>query len=249
MDPSSESPLLASRTWETVGRPLLLVPLGSTEQHGPHLPLDTDTRIATTVARRAARELRHCGVDAAVAPAIAYGSSGEHQDFPGTISIGREALALMLLELGRSAGEWAGRVVFVNGHGGNVDALTDAVRRLRDEGRDAAWVPCSPNAEDTGSAALPRDAHAGRTETSLIAYLRPHDIRSDRMAPGEIAPLSELMPRLRTEGVRAVSPTGVLGNPTGASAGEGQDLLDAICAAAIRRLRSGRVTENGSLND
>lgn len=247
MGPSAEPSTLASRTWETVGHPLILVPLGSTEQHGPHLPLDTDTLVATAVAERMARELHHDGVDAVVAPAIAYGSSGEHQSFPGTISIGREALALLLLEFGRSACQWAGRLVFVNGHGGNLDALAEAVRQLRDEGRDAAWLACSPDPHDASSAGLPRDAHAGRAETSLIAHLRPRDVRRDRIAPGETAPLSMLLPRLRSDGVRAVSASGVIGDPTGASPGEGKELFDAICRAAVRRLQSGHVTENGSL--
>ncbi len=121
-------------------RPSLLVPLGSTEQHGPHLPLDTDTRIATAVARGAGARLAN---DWLVAPAIAYGASGEHQDFAGTISIGTEALTLLLVEYGRSAACWANRLVFVNGHGGNADALTRAVSRLRAEGRDVGWCPCT----------------------------------------------------------------------------------------------------------
>ena len=71
-----------------------------------------------------------------VAPAIAYGDSGEHQSFPGTISIGTEALSTLLLEYGRSATCWAQRLVFVNGHGGNITALRPgggpaAVRRTR----------------------------------------------------------------------------------------------------------------------
>lgn len=116
-----------------------MIPLGSTEQHGPHLPLDTDTRIATAVARRARARL---GDGWLVAPAIAYGASGEHQSFAGTISLGTEALTLLLVEYGRSAGTWARRLVFVNGHGGNVAALGAAVARLRAEGRDAGWCPC-----------------------------------------------------------------------------------------------------------
>ncbi|EUA28531.1 creatinine amidohydrolase family protein [Mycobacterium intracellulare] len=117
----------------------VMIPLGSTEQHGPHLPLDTDTRIATAVARRARARL---GDGWLVAPAIAYGASGEHQSFAGTISLGTEALTLLLVEYGRSAGTWARRLVFVNGHGGNVAALGAAVARLRAEGRDAGWCPC-----------------------------------------------------------------------------------------------------------
>ena len=75
--------------------PSIMIPLGSTEQHGPHLPLDTDTRIATAVARGAAKHLEHGWL---VAPAIAYGASGEHQSFAGTISIGTEALTMLLVE-------------------------------------------------------------------------------------------------------------------------------------------------------
>ena len=83
------------------------------------------------------------------------------------MSIGHEALRLLLVELGRSAARWAGRLVFVNGHGGNVPTLVDAVRLLRYEGRDAAWFACAPGG----------DAHAGRTETSLMLALDPACVR------------------------------------------------------------------------
>ena len=79
---------LAGATWPQVeasgGRTVLAVPLGSLEQHGPHLPLDTDTRIATAVAAGLATRRR----DVTVAPALAYGASGEHADFPGTLLVG-----------------------------------------------------------------------------------------------------------------------------------------------------------------
>src|SRR5271163_2828984 len=94
---------LASARWpevETQARRLLVVPVGSLEQHGPHLPLDTDTRIAVAVARRACAG--RAGV--ALAPAFSVGASGEHADFPGTLSIGTEALTACLTELGRHAG-------------------------------------------------------------------------------------------------------------------------------------------------
>ena len=163
---------LGERAWPEIdGRPTLLVPVGSTEQHGPHLPMDTDARVAAAVAARA-------GGNGAllVAPPVAYGASGEHEGFPGTVSIGHEALRLLLVELGRSASRWAGRLVFVNGHGGNVPTLVDSVRLLRYEGRDAAWFACAPGG----------DAHAGRTETSLVLALAPTLVRGDpvRGQPG-----------------------------------------------------------------
>lgn len=204
----------------------LLVPVGSTEQHGPHLPLDTDTRIARAVARGAAQRLAASrpGVDWPVAPAVAYGASGEHQSFPGTISIGTDALTRLLVEYGRSACCWARRLVFVNGHGGNVPALAEAVRVLRFEARDAGWLSCST--QDA-------DAHAGHTETSLLLHLSPDDVQISRALPGNSAPLEQLLPEMRRGGVAAVSAVGVLGDPTTASAGEGRRILAEMVDGAV----------------
>ncbi|WP_369256539.1 mycofactocin biosynthesis peptidyl-dipeptidase MftE [Geodermatophilus amargosae] len=216
-------PDLAGAAWpELPERPLLVVPLGSVEQHGRHLPSATDTVVAEAVTRAA-------GLDAVLAPALAYGASGEHEDFPGTVSLGTAALTALLVEYGRSACRWAGRLLVVNGHGGNLDALRGAVPLLRTEGRDAAWFPCGVPGGD---------AHAGRTETSLLLHVEPGSVRTDRSVPGVTTPIADLLPRLRAEGVRAVSPTGVLGDPAGASAEEGARLLADLAsrlAAAVAR--------------
>jgi mycofactocin precursor peptide peptidase len=195
--------------------PTLVVPVGAVEQHGPHLPLSTDGRVATAVATR----LEEHDPTLVLAPALPYGASGEHEGFAGTVSIGHEALRSVLVELGRSACRWAGRLLFVNGHGGNVPTLAEAVGLLRYEGRDAAWVPC----------AVPGDAHAGRTETSLMLALEPGLVGPAR-EPGATAPLAELLPALREHGVAGVSPNGILGDPRGAGAEEGRRLLDAMVA-------------------
>lgn len=213
---------LGDLTWPEVdqGSPVLLaVPLGSLEQHGPHLPLDTDTRIATALARALAADRP----DVRVAPALAFGASGEHAGFPGTLSIGLEALTSVLVELGRSADAFAG-VILVNGHGGNLAAVAAACRRLTAEERSVVdWSPSIPGG----------DAHAGRTETSILLALAPEVVRLDRAAPGESAPLSSILDRLREGGVGAVSPNGVLGDPTGASATEGHHLLDQLTADLV----------------
>lgn len=208
---------------------LLVVPLGSTEQHGPHLPLDTDTRIATAVADAVVAALATDPADDEVllAPALAYGASGEHQGFPGTVSIGTAALEQVLVEFGRSALGWARRLVFVNGHGGNVEALTGAVATLRDEGRDAGWCPC----QVAGA-----DAHAGHTETSVLLHLSPSDVLVDESVPGNTAALADLMPNLRRGGVAAVSEVGVLGDPTTASAAAGAEMFAEMVAGALGRI-------------
>src|ERR1700684_1130603 len=112
---------LAQAHWPEVERGprrLLVVPVGSLEQHGPHLPLDTDTRIAVAVAAGAATGRE--GV--AGAPPVTVGSSGEHAGFPGTLSIGTSALTEVLVELGRDAARDWEALLLVNGHGGNSDA-------------------------------------------------------------------------------------------------------------------------------
>lgn len=215
-------------------RPALLVPVGSTEQHGPHLPLDTDTRIATAVVRALAD-----GDGALVAPAIAYGAAGEHQGFPGTVSIGTAALTAVLVEYGRSACSWAGRLVFVNGHGGNVDALRAAVGLLRTEGREVGWCSCAAD--------HPADAHAGHTETSLLLHLSPHKVRTGTWCVGNVEPLAELMPRLRSGGVAAVSAIGVLGDPTTATSADGARIFAAVVAGCRERIRRWAPAADGML--
>jgi mycofactocin precursor peptide peptidase len=205
------------------GANIVLVPVGSIEQHGPHLPLDTDTVIAEAVANRVALRLP----DALVAPAIAYGSSGEHQAFAGTSSIGTDVLRQVVIELTRSMSNWVRRLIFVNGHGGNVFAMTAALEQMVGEGHDACWVPCDmPGA----------DAHAGRTETSLMLYLRPGAVRLEHASAGNRAPLRSLMPILTTQGVQAVSRNGVLGDPTGANAAEGRHLLEVMVHRALESI-------------
>ena len=206
---------LPSARWPEVDaadRRLLVVPVGSCEQHGPHLPLDTDTRIASAVARRACAGLPGVGL----APPLAIGASGEHADFPGTLSIGTGALTTVLVELGRHASLHWPATLLVNGHGGNIPAIRSAVSLLRREGREChVWNAGLPGA----------DPHAGRFETSLMLAIAPSDVLADAAAPGDTRPLAALMPDLAARGVRAVSPNGVLGDPAGASAGEGERLL------------------------
>jgi mycofactocin precursor peptide peptidase len=219
---------LAATTWPRVkAGTLVLVPVGSTEQHGPHLPFSTDTEIAVAVAEATAKRLRVRRHAVLVAPAVSYGSSGEHQDFAGTSSIGTPVLREVLVELTRSMMTWASRIVFINGHGGNIEALRSAIGQLLVEGHDVEWIPCAT--EDV-------DLHAGRTETSLMLHIAPWSVRLQHIAVGNTQPLVKLLPTLIKSGVRAVSANGVLGDPRGATAAEGKLVLEAMTSDVTDRI-------------
>ncbi len=231
---------LSAMTWDTVpARPLVLVPIGSTEQHGPHLPFETDTLIATAAAERIAVVLQGDGIDVLLAPAISYGASGEHQEFPGTVSVGHEALRMQIVELVRSLSTWAGRIVFVNGHGGNVTTLSSAIAQMRGEHHDVAWLACIFESD--------ADAHAGSTETSVMLHLAPERVDMASAAPGQLAPLAEILPLLMSSGVRAASPSGVLGDPTSATAELGETLMSQLVGHGVALVTSATVDDRGRL--
>jgi creatinine amidohydrolase len=209
---------LGARAWTDLdldALPVLVLPLGATEQHGPHLPLETDTLIARAIAHAAAAGRD----DVVVAPALPYGSSGEHRGFPGTLSLGQDALELAVVELVRSAAGFAG-VVLLAWHGGNAEPLARAVARLCEEGRRVAcWQPSLEGG----------DAHAGRIETSLMLAIAP-ELVGDERPIGATDPVQRLLPVLRERGVRAVSASGVLGDARGATDTEGRELLRDLSA-------------------
>jgi len=194
-------------TWTEIDDPIVVVPVGSCEQHGPHLPLATDTIVAGALADRLAARRPDC----VVTPPLTITASGEHRGFPGTLSIGTEIMAGVVIELVRSA-DWAAGVVLVNGHGGNVTAMHRAAEVFDVERRDVLiWWPSITDA----------DPHAGHTETSLLLAIDAGLVRVDLATPGPVP----TMPELVREGVRPLSPSGVLGDPTSASADAGTRIL------------------------
>lgn len=208
--------------------PIVLVPMGSTEQHGPHLPLSTDTLIAEELTGRAI----HHTDGLMVGPTLSITASGEHAAFPGTLSIGTEATTLVIVELVRSA-DWAAGVVLVNGHGGNHAAVQAAVSTLEAEGRRVlAWSPRWPHRRDGG----PADLHAGRIETSMMLAIDPGLVRLELAEPGADASIADL----RDRGVRAISPNGVLGDPEGASGREGERFITEFVEDLVHQIERWR---------
>ena len=215
---------LGTIVWPEVGHPIVVVPVGSCEQHGPHLPLDTDTRIAVALAHALAERRGDC----VVAPPLTITASGEHQGFAGTLSIGAEVMRSVIVELVRSA-DWSAGVVLVNGHGGNLSSVEQAVELLEAEGRrPLAWWPRIEGA----------DLHAGHTETSLMLAIDPEHVRSQLAVAGPTPSMADLA----QHGVRAISASGVLGDPSLATADDGRRLLcglaDELAAAVAEWARS-----------
>ena len=170
-----------------------------------------------------------------VAPVVAYGSSGEHDGFAGTLSIGRSATETLLVELGRSATRDFSHVVLACAHGGNASPMAGALDILAAEGHPVTgWWPRWSG-----------DLHAGRTETSLMLAIDPDRVRTEQAEAGDRRSGDVLLPLLESGGVRSVSSNGVLGDPDGAGAAEGERLIRAAAAdlaavvAGLRR-RPGR---------
>lgn len=208
--------------------PIVLIPVGSTEQHGPHLPLATDTIIAEELTGRAV----HHTDGLLIGPTISVSASGEHAEFAGTLSIGSEVMTSVLIELIRSA-DWAAGVVLVNGHGGNHEAVTNAIAASTAEGRSVlGWWPNWPQRRDGG----PADLHAGRIETSMMLAIDPGLVRLELAAAGPDASIADL----RSHGVRAVSSSGVLGDPDGASGREGERFITEFVADLVHQIERWR---------
>ena len=209
------------------GEPILVLPLGSFEQHGPHLPLDTDSVIVAAVVRDA---LSRDGIDPAefvVAPVVPFTASDEHAGFAGTLSAGTDATVAAVVAICRSA-SWARGVCIVNGHGGNADALARITSALEWE-RIVHAVWTLPNYAGG-------DMHAGRTETSLMLHVAPSSVRTAHVPTGATDLPADAVSAMRTGGVAAVSDNGVLGDPSGATADHGRAVLDLYGASLARTL-------------
>ena len=208
--PAATSPELSERT------PILVLPLGAWEQHGPHLPLDTDTIIVERVISDAlvAPQLRN--IDFLVAPTIAITASDEHQGFVGTLSAGTQALKDSVVAICRSA-SWARGICIVNGHGGNTDALAAITSALQYEKiTHSIWsLPAYAGG----------DMHAGHTETSLLLHIAPDQVRNVPLQRGAQS-THDLIDAMREGGVHGVSENGIIGDATTASAAHGIAVLD-----------------------
>lgn len=220
---------------------IVIVPIGATEQHGPHLPVMTDNRIVHAVAVRAARLIAE-RAPVIVTPVIPFGLSEHHVSLGGTLTLNLETLHAVLRSVVGSAIRQGFRRIFIlNGHGGNAAALEAIVGELTIAHRlPIATAAYWRIAASSIAAILEHQAgvlHACEAETSLMLALEPElvpsppadDCRGD-LVPGAAAipGVNEAIYRWRQLGSR--SATGVVGEAGAATAEKGHRLLDAIAA-------------------
>jgi creatinine amidohydrolase len=217
---------------------VLVQPVGAIEQHGPHLPLSTDLLIAQELAERVVAE-RGDELDLWLLPPLAYTKSNEHAWAPGTIWLSAQTMLAVLDDLGRCLATLpARRLAFLNGHGGNTALLAVANRELRIAHGLMTFLlhPSLPRDSDPHRPAHDDDelgmgVHAGRDETSIVLHLRPDLVDmtvAERTVPEAMAQRS----RVRFGGDVAfgwssddLHPSGVVGDPTLASAEHGERLV------------------------
>ncbi|MDA8197646.1 MAG: mycofactocin biosynthesis peptidyl-dipeptidase MftE [Actinomycetota bacterium] len=220
---------------------VLIIPIGSTEQHGPHLPVLTDSIITNALSEVLAQRRPDQSI---LAPPITIGASHEHIHFPGTLSIGNDVLTAMVVELGRTSSRFAG-TIFVTAHGGNVIAIARAIEILKGEKhRVTAWWPTQEvlrdaalrwTGPDQARGLEHPDLHAGRTETSAMMALAPGMVHIERAESGGSSDFDQILPHMVNYGVKAVSENGVIGDPTGSNQEEGAAILGAFSDSLVAR--------------
>ena len=234
------------------GRRDVVVPCGAVEQHGRHLPLDVDAVHADRLAKEVAERLG----TALVAPTIRVGVSPHHMAFPGTLSLRPETFEAVYSDYCRSLAAHGFRTILCfSGHGGNFAPLAEMEQRLDDlvgpdcrvivfadlHGLIEVWRSA---VVDAGGDPDSVGGHADVAESSVYSYLRPGEVRADQLERGYLGPVDdEVLQRLFTGGIQALSDTGVMGDPHGFASAIGevcvQRVADMIAAHFTARMAAG----------
>jgi creatinine amidohydrolase/Fe(II)-dependent formamide hydrolase-like protein len=212
---------------------IALLPVGSIEQHGPHLTLDTDAFDANYLSLRVADACSD--PKPLVLPSISYGVSYHHDDFKGTVSISNDTLANLVYDIGMSvSNNGVKKLVIINAHGGNSPALNYAAQMIN---RDAHIFVCVDTGETSdidiySLVETPNDVHAGEIETSASLAVRPHLVKMDQARKEVPKFSSRYLDFTSKRGVlwyaytRRISHSGVMGDPTKASAEKGKKIWE-----------------------
>ena len=237
---------LEQMTWKMVeeaitqGYKTVMMAVGSIEQHGPHMPLGTDTYLGDAITTKAAEKLGKT----LVAPTIRPGCSEHHLDFPGSLSISPELMIELLkevcLSLDRHGFE---NIVLIPSHRGNFGPVSVAVQST-DPLLEANLMAVTnlmgligvmkESVAATGASPDAAGGHAGAGETSFMLAYKPELVRKDAWKPGYIGPLTSKYVR---EGFKAVTPTGILGDPTVSTAEAGVMIIEKVSDMIVEAVK------------
>jgi creatinine amidohydrolase len=229
--------------------PLVIIPAGAFEQHGPGMPLATDTIRAEHVAELVALELAGSAV---IGPSVPVGVSPHHLAFAGTVTLTTTTLAAVVREYAGSLHRHGWRkILVITGHGGNNATLTTVAQDLLTTHSDLqfAWTPLTSLAADVvaGMRVSEVHGHSGEAETAQMLHLAPHLVHTERLAPGtthagELDPVHQLSLRgghpTLTVRYDRLSPNGVLGDPRNATREDGRAIVDAAVARIVAFTRT-----------
>jgi len=221
---------------------ILCLPIGSIEQHGPHLPLNTDVILAEEYARRILARWGEA-LDLWQLPTLSFSLAREHEWAHGTMSLSIHGMTAIMRDLGREIARAlpARNLAIVNGHGGNRGILEAIAQDLRaDFGLNVCVMHPASWGEVDGSAAIP-DIHGGKDETSLILAIAPHLVRRDQIVKLKSPPAGEAVrATILTRGVtwawatddKRIADMGVIGDAKAASAEFGERILARVVETA-----------------
>ncbi len=223
----------------------IIIGVGSTEQHGPHLPLKTDSAIADAVVIRVAMKLKNC----LVAPTIRVGCSEHHLAFPGTISLQPSTLESIMLDYVESLHRHGFKtIIFIPTHGGNFSTVQRAIDNLKKKHPDLEILEITdlfgfiePMYNIAEQAGLTRDeggAHAGEIETSMMLAIDSNRVVKDRFEPGYLGHLGEKELKVIIEkGMTALTRNGILGDPSKADLKRGNKYLDGLAEYLVSEIK------------
>jgi creatinine amidohydrolase len=249
--------LIGDLTFQEISRRLrtssiLCLPLGSMEQHGPHLPLNTDAVLAEAFTRAIVARWGETH-DLWQLPALPIGLSREHSWAPGTLSLSVATMTALLRDLAREISRSlpAKNLIVVNGHGGNRGILDALVRELRaDFGLNLCALHLGALICPVTDAAIP-EIHGGRDETSAMLALAPDLVRRERIADLKSSPDGAAIRNLILDPAaswpwssddKRIADTGIIGDAAGASVERGRAIVERVVTAAGEVLR--RLLEN-----
>ncbi len=222
-----------------------VVAIGSTEQHGPHLPTKTDTLIGDTIAGQVALKLGK----ALQAKTICVGCSEHHLAFPGTISLKASTLKMIINDYSESLIRQGFKtIIYLPSHGGNFAPVKEAIEEQQKQYPQIKIVGYTDlmqfvnflfdASNEFGITQEEAGSHAGENETSFILALEGDLVRRDRFAPGYVGAFGENEVKIILEkGMPTLSEKGVLGDPTKASAERGKVYLERLTDSLVKEIK------------